>query len=82
MNRNRDDQGQYIEKMKGETVLEALDEADDPVMTVTEIAGKLGVSGETARRRLNELHEQGKVQRKEVGARAVVWWRKPVKRNR
>lgn len=29
---------------------------------------------DTARRYLNELHDQSRVGRKEVGARGVVWW--------
>lgn len=55
-------------------VLEAFDDVDAPVATGAELATQLNVSQQTALRRLNELHENDLVERKEVGARAVVWW--------
>ena len=55
-------------------MLRALREHPEPVVTATELAEMLDVSGETARRHLSTLHEQGRVERKDVGARAVVWW--------
>lgn len=74
MGRDRDEMGQYSEKAPSEAVLNVLRQASDPVLTAKEVAEKLETSSETARRKLNELHEQGKIRRKEVGARAVVWW--------
>lgn len=35
---------------------------------------KIGCTGQAARKKLNQLHEIGAVERKSVGARAVVWW--------
>ena len=55
-------------------VLKALCEVDAPVGTGTELAQRLNVSQQTVLRRLDELHKNGRVERKEVGARAVVWW--------
>ena len=40
----------------------------------SELAEVLDVSSETVRRHLSELHERGLIDRKTVGARAVVWW--------
>lgn len=74
MGRERDEEGKYAEQATREVVLDVLQETPEPVLTAKEVATKLGTSSETARRKLNELHEGGKISRKEVGARAVVWW--------
>lgn len=74
MSRRRDESGKYTSQTEESQVLRALREHPEPVVTATEVAEALGVSGETARRHLSSLHEQGRVERKEVGARAVVWW--------
>ncbi|MFC7135351.1 MULTISPECIES: MarR family transcriptional regulator [Salinibaculum] len=74
MSRERDDEGKYTEMATIDAVLDVLASTDDPVLTSSEVAEAIGVSSETARRKLTELHDQGLVKRKEVGARAVVWW--------
>lgn len=55
-------------------VLAAFDEIHAPVATGTELAQLLNVSQQTVLRRLEELYNANQVGRKEVGARAVVWW--------
>jgi len=75
MSRERNERGRYVEKATIELVLEVLEQTDQPVLTAKEVANKLDVSSETARRKLNKLYEKEKVGRKKVGARAVVWWR-------
>jgi predicted transcriptional regulator len=74
VSRGRDESGKYTAQTGSEQVLQVLREHPDPVVTATEIAEHLDVSAETARRYLSDLHENGKVRRKQVGARAVVWW--------
>lgn len=74
MSRSRDDDGRYTEQTGPGRVLQALRAHPDPVATATELAAALDVSGETARRYLSELHENGEVERKQVGAKAIVWW--------
>lgn len=69
-----EDGGAFRQRVTDSDVLEALREQPDPVATAGELAEVLNVSSETARRHLSELHEQGLVDRKTVGARAVVWW--------
>lgn len=69
-----EDGGAFRQRVTDSDVLEALREQSDPVATAGELAEVLDVSSETARRHLSELHEQGLVDRKTVGARAVVWW--------
>jgi len=74
VSRGRDESGKYTAQTGPEQVLRVLQEHPDPVVTATELAERLDVSAETARRYLSELNENGEVRRKQVGARAVVWW--------
>jgi Mn-dependent DtxR family transcriptional regulator len=55
-------------------VLAAFDEVDKPVATGKLIAEMLDVSQQSALRRLEELEEDGRVERWKVGGGAVVWW--------
>lgn len=68
------DGGAFRQRITDSDVLEALREQPDPVATTSELAETLDVSSETVRRHLSELHGKGLVDRKTVGARAVVWW--------
>ena len=70
---DRDDRGQYVETLPAEQVLTFLRRHDDP-MTATDVGEAFGVTNCTALYRLEELHDRGAIQRKQVGARAVVWW--------
>lgn len=72
--RERDSSGRYVESITPEAVLGSMKTANDPVVTTKEIADELGCTPEAARLKLVELHKQGKVERKQVGGRAVVWW--------
>lgn len=55
-------------------VLVVLQRCQDPVATSSEVAEELDVTRQYAHRILTELHEAGEIERKEVGARAVIWW--------
>lgn len=48
--------------------------ADDPVVTVPEIADEMDRSDTHVRNQLLLLEREGAVESKEVGARAVAWW--------
>jgi len=48
--------------------------ADEPVLTAVEVAEELDVTQQAAHARLSKAHEDGWMQRKKVGSRAVVWW--------
>jgi response regulator of citrate/malate metabolism len=74
MARERDDEGKYTEMATIDAVMDVLASADDPVLTANEVGEVIGVSSETARRKLTDLYEERRVERKDVGARAVVWW--------
>jgi predicted nucleotidyltransferase len=73
--RQRTETGEYVETVTSEKVLDALKSISDPVATATEVGEEIGCTGQAARKKLNQLHETGEVERKTVGARAVVWWR-------
>lgn len=62
---------------KTRRLLREMESHRDPVQTVADLAEVLDVSETTALRRLQSAHDAGYVQRKEVGASAVVWWPVP-----
>lgn len=55
-------------------VLEAMEAIDGPGVTASEVSIVLGCSADTARRRLNELFEQGMVKNQRKGQQ-LLWWR-------
>jgi Mn-dependent DtxR family transcriptional regulator len=57
-----------------EDVLKVMRESDQPFLTAGEIVQEVDVTRKTVHDRLEELHENGVVNKKKVGARAVVWW--------
>lgn len=72
--RERNDQGQYVGTISLEDVLEAVRQTNSPVATAKELGETLDCSSEAVRQKLVTLHEQGRVERRTVGANAVVWW--------
>lgn len=56
-------------------VLEIFDEIDKPVATAKFISESFGYAKSSVLRRLDELEEDGKLERWSVGANAVVWWK-------
>lgn len=50
------------------------DHADAPVLTAVELVAELSFSASAMNSRLNRMREDGLVDRKETGARAVAWW--------
>lgn len=49
-------------------------EADDPVLTTSEVATALPIGKRATLDRLKALHEAGAIERKAVGPRGQVWW--------
>lgn len=56
-------------------ILDAFDRFSEPVCTVHDLSQHLPLKPDSVRYRLKQLEEDGKVRSKEVGSRAVVWWR-------
>ena len=72
--RERNEEGRYVETVNPDTVLEVIHHAEDPIVTAKEVGEKLGCTSEAARQKLLRLQDQGVVARRKVGAGAVVWW--------
>jgi len=60
--------------MSVEEVIEVMERADDPFLTLTEITEMTDVSKGTVHDRLEELDGGDRICKKQVGGRAVVWW--------
>lgn len=74
MGRKRTETGEFVETVTPERVVETIREADGPIVTTRDVADALECTTEAARQKLVTLTEQGRVARRKVGARAVVWW--------
>ena len=55
-------------------ILEIIDSSDRWVMTTAEIAEELPMSRRAALKRLEALSEEGRLVKKQVGGRNVVWY--------
>ena len=75
MEKERDESGQYTEQVTLEQVLNVFQKADLPVLTASEVAEKIDCSRASAYNKLETLVEQEEVEKKKVGARAVVYIR-------
>ena len=73
-NRERNEQGHFVPTLSTEEIHTVLLDADDPVLSTVEVAEGAECSREGAYQKLTELEAAGRVRRKKVGARAVVWW--------
>lgn len=74
MTRERTETGEFVETITLDRVVTAIRDVDSPVVTTRDIADTLGCTTEAARQKLVTLTEQGRVDRRKVGGRAVVWW--------
>ncbi len=74
--RPRTDDGRFQAEVTEDTVLRAFEESESPVLTAKEVGEALDVTGVAAGNHLKEMRERGYVERKQAGARAVVWWPK------
>jgi len=75
MERERDESGQYTEQVTPDTVLDAFERVDIPVLTANDVAEELDCSRPAAYNKLEDLVERGDLHKKKVGARAVVYIR-------
>lgn len=71
---NRDEGGRFAEKVTEQGILKVFDAADEPVLSASEIAEEFGVARQTITRRLKDMADEGLVESKQIGARAVAWW--------
>lgn len=69
----RNESGQFTETVTLDDVLDIFDEVDGPVVTTGDVAEKTGCSQDSARRKLEQLHEQGRVGRRKTAGRVIYW---------
>lgn len=69
----RDDRGRFEDKVSEKDLL-SMFEKGEPV-SATEVADRFEISNRAALNNLENLQEEGIIERKSVGSRAVVWWR-------
>jgi len=74
MPREHGKDGEFVETVTLEDVLETFEHVRGPVILSGDVADRLGCSRETARRKLEELYERGDVDRRKA-ARRVIYWR-------
>lgn len=72
---NRNDRGQFSSSVTLDDVLGVFDAVDGPVVTSGDVAERTGCSRDSARRKLNQLHEQGEVGRRKSAGRVLYWRR-------
>lgn len=74
MTPDRDDAGKYTADATTGDALRVFEQTDGPAITAADVASALECSRDVARKRLDELHERGLVERRMSG-RTVLWWR-------
>ena len=62
------------ETVSDEDILAAMRSSDDPVVSATEIGDHFDHTRQWAHQRLEQLYEEGMVEKKEASKRSVVWW--------
>jgi hypothetical protein len=75
MSKNRDEKGQFTEQVGLADVLDVFETVAGPVVTSGDVATATSCSRDSARRKLDELHDQGRVGRRKTSGRVVYWQR-------
>lgn len=75
MPRKHGDDGTFIETVALDDVLEVFDAVEGPVVLSADVANELGCTRETARQKLEQLHDRGDLSRRKV-SRRVIYWRR------
>jgi len=65
--------GTYVETVPVDRVLDVFDDVDGPVILSADVADALGCTRETARRKLQALHDRGVLDRRKVSRRVIYW---------
>jgi CTP-dependent riboflavin kinase len=73
MPKEHGDDGEFVETITIDAVRGVFDNVDGPVVLSADVAEQLDCSHQTARRKLQELHDQGEVNRRDVARRSIYW---------
>ena len=71
---SRNDRGEYTSKATDEAILAHFSRADRPFQTAQSVAEQFDLDRSQAYRRLQQLAENGILEKEKVGGRAAVWW--------
>lgn len=74
MPKERNDEGKFTKTTDENEIVQVIEEQSDPVTTSRRVAETLGISQAHTTRKLKELHDEGVIERMEVGAKAAVFW--------
>lgn len=61
-------------EVSDEDILRAIALHPDPVVKAAEVAEQVGMTNQGVNNRLTQLVEEDRITRKDVGARAVIYW--------
>ena len=67
------DEGKYEQTYTLDDVYGVFEQVPAPVYTTSDVVDALGCSRHSAQPKLNELHEQGRLNRHETAGRTVYW---------
>lgn len=73
MPREHGESGEYVETVTLGDVLDTFDHVEGPAVLSADVADRLGCSRETARRKLEALHDRGDLRRRKVSRRVIYW---------
>ncbi|MFP4530041.1 MAG: hypothetical protein ACLFNC_01980 [Halodesulfurarchaeum sp.] len=71
--RRRNERGQYVEQMTRGEILDLFERLPGPVIATADVAEHFDTTTEGARRKLNDLCEDGLLDRRKVGGTRVYW---------
>jgi predicted ArsR family transcriptional regulator len=71
--RKRAESGEYDTEITHDDILDVFTMVDGPTITSSDVTDEIGCATITARRKLDELHDQGRL-RKRTKARRTLWW--------
>lgn len=76
MGRDRNEHGQYADRIPPRAALEVFEAREDVArpLTAADVMDSLDCSRRTAHNKLNALVEEGVLETRKVGARGRVWW--------
>jgi hypothetical protein len=61
-------------RVSDDEIISLFREADDPILVAKDVAAASNMSPQAANERLHRLHTKGRLETREVGSRARVWW--------
>ncbi|MEF8774513.1 MAG: hypothetical protein V5A37_07330 [Halobacteriales archaeon] len=73
MSQDRNERGRFTETTTLADVLAVFDSVDGPVVTSADVADATGCSRDSARRKLDQLVERGRVASRKTAGRVVYW---------